>query len=256
MSGGVMDLKKSCSTLNNSPSTGERHSVGGSSYGAVRTGAFMGLKILRSQPDSASGRPDCLANVASSEWHGLTGSDGLVRHCPERLTGRAFLERYGAHIDAATTVEDDATYEVRAATAHPIGESLRVRLFAALLAGPPGAEQRELLGELMRASHASYGACGLGSAGTDRLVQLVEASRRDSLARGEAPLLHGAKITGGGSGGTVCVLATDGPEAERLVEGILAQYAEERGGPRPAVFRSSSDGAAAFGCVRLQGTAS
>jgi hypothetical protein len=34
-------------------------------------------------------------------------------------------------------------------------------------------EQLETLGELMYQSHASYSRCGLGSEGTDRLVELV-----------------------------------------------------------------------------------
>ena len=50
----------------------------------------------------------------------------------------------------------------------------------------------------MYESHASYSACGLGSDGTDRLVTLA---REAGAARG----IYGAKITGGGSGGTVAV---------------------------------------------------
>ena len=63
-----------------------------------------------------------------------------------------------------------------------------------------GVGQKSALGELMYESHASYGACGLGSGGTDLLVKLV---RESGLATG----LYGAKITGGGSGGVVAVLA-------------------------------------------------
>ena len=51
----------------------------------------------------------------------------------------------------------------------------------------------------MYESHASYSACGLGSGGTDELVALA---REAGPARG----IYGAKITGGGSGGTVAVL--------------------------------------------------
>ena len=58
----------------------------------------------------------------------------------------------------------------------------------------------------MYESHASYSACGLGSDGTDRLVQLVREA-------GPAAGLYGAKITGGGSGGTVAVLAAPGRRA-------------------------------------------
>lgn len=50
-------------------------------------------------------------------------------------------------------------------------------------------------------SHASYGRCGLGSEGTDRLVALVRAEAAAARAAGAEPPLYGAKITGGGSGG-------------------------------------------------------
>ncbi len=55
------------------------------------------------------------------------------------------------------------------------------------------------MGELMYASHESYSACGLGSSGTDRLVEMVRQA-------GPEAGLFGGKITGGGSGGTVAVL--------------------------------------------------
>jgi L-arabinokinase len=53
------------------------------------------------------------------------------------------------------------------------------------------------LGELMSESHASYSACGLGSDRTDEIVEEFK----------KFPSVAGAKITGGGSGGTVCALA-------------------------------------------------
>ena len=55
------------------------------------------------------------------------------------------------------------------------------------------------MGRLMYESHASYSACGLGSTGTDLIVDLVKSAGADQG-------LFGAKITGGGSGGTVAVL--------------------------------------------------
>ena len=50
-------------------------------------------------------------------------------------------------------------------------------------------------------SHASYGRCGLGSDGTNRIVALVRDEAAAATVRGEAAPLYGAKITGGGSGG-------------------------------------------------------
>ena len=90
-------------------------------------------------------------------------------------------------------------------------------------------------------SHASYSACGLGSDGTDALVELV---REAGVERG----LFGAKITGGGSGGTVAVLGR--ADAEGAVQEIAGRYAEQSG-RSPHVFSGSSPGAAAFGTLSI-----
>lgn len=57
-------------------------------------------------------------------------------------------------------------------------------------------------------SHYSYSKCGLGSHGTDRLVALVKHTKQKAQFDGAS--LFGAKITGGGCGGTVCVLGRAG----------------------------------------------
>ena len=93
----------------------------------------------------------------------------------------------------------------------------------------------------MYQAHASYSACGLGSDGTDRLVELV-------LEAGVKSGLYGAKITGGGSGGTVAILGR--ADAEQAVQTIASQYAEETG-REPYIFSGSSPGADAFGLVVL-----
>ena len=81
------------------------------------------------------------------------------------------------------------------------------------------------LGALMYESHASYSACGLGSSGTDDLVALA----RDA---GPARGVFGAKITGGGSGGTVALLTR--ADAGSVVEEIATRYA---GAQRPRDLR-------------------
>jgi galactokinase len=161
---------------------------------------------------------------------------------PEQLAGGAFLARYGSLTDPVTRVQPERIYPVRAATAHPIYEHARVERFRTLLlAGDTTNDGLAQLGELMYESHASYSACGLGTAGTDRLVALVRAA-------GPARGLYGAKITGGGSGGTVAVLARHG--CKHHVLAIARQYERETG--RPAlVLGGSSPGAAAFGVHRL-----
>jgi L-arabinokinase len=81
----------------------------------------------------------------------------------------------------------------------------------------------------------------LGSAATDRLVELVRQA-------GPSEGLYGAKITGGGSGGTVAVLSRR--EASDSVKRVAERYAKETG-YRPHIFSGSSPGSAAFGFLRL-----
>ena len=101
-------------------------------------------------------------------------------------------------------------------------------------------EQLELLGELMYQAHSSYSLCGIGSEGTDTLVELVKESA--SRAAG----LYGAKITGGGSGGSVCILGSRTEQSEEAVRAVAAEY-QRRTGLEPYVFSGSSLGADQFG---------
>jgi galactokinase len=230
--------------------SGIRHAVSGADYGSVRVGAFMGYRIVADLCGWEARRAESgrvvvddrvfggyLANIAPSTWEAR-----FRDRIPESLDGRAFLDRYQGLTDTVTRVDPSATYAVRSCTEHPIREHHRVRLFRALLEGGAQSEaSRGLLGELMVQSHASYGACGLGSDGTDRLVELVREA-------GAASGLYGAKITGGGSGGTVAVLARAGsrPTLERLV----AQYTRETG-RASAIVGGSSMGALEYGVKRL-----
>ena len=230
--------------------SGIRHQVGGADYGAVRTGAFMGYRIIADQAGLATtvreGRVQVddpiwrgyLANIVPSEWESRFRSA-----VPELMDGSVFLQRYGGTTDSVTSVDSARAYAVRQCTAHPIYEHHRVCLFRALLeTGAASEEQRLLLGELMYQSHASYSACGLGSSGTDHLVQLVREA-------GAAAGVYGAKITGGGSGGVVAVLARAGSRA--AVEEIARAYLRLTG--RPAmVLGGSSDGAIRFGTRRYE----
>ena len=116
-----------------------------------------------------------------------------------------------------------------------------MRLYAELIASTTRQRRSELLGELMYQSHASYSACGLGVAGTDRLVELVREA-------GPAQGLFGARITGGGSGGTVAVLSQR--SAGAAVASVADRFARETS-HRPYIFAGSSPGSAAFGHLRL-----
>jgi L-arabinokinase len=230
--------------------SGERHAVSGSDYASVRIGAFMGYRILAERAGlPARVLPDGRVEIEDPLWRGylanVTPSELFGRFAgalPERLAGAAFLARYAGTTDPVTRVDAARAYAVRAAAEHPVLEHFRVRAFAELVAGAAAERRRELLGELMYQSHASYGRCGLGSPGTDRLVDLVRSA-------GAGSGLYGARITGGGSGGTVAVLGSR--EAGPAVAAVAERYGQETG-RRPLVFSGSSPGAHAFGTLRLR----
>ena len=56
-------------------------------------------------------------------------------------------------------------------------------------------------------SHHALRASQLPADGTDRLVELVQQEQDAAAARREEPALYGAKITGGGCGGELLLLA-------------------------------------------------
>jgi L-arabinokinase len=229
--------------------SGIRHAVSGADYGTVRTAAFMGYRILAEAAGLRAERHGGAVRISDAAWRGYLAnvSPGAFEErfeaiLPARMEGRLFLERYGGITDTVTRVDPRRTYPVRQATAHPIYENARVRRFAELLGVlPERAGVAEEMGRLMRASHASYGACGLGSDGTDRLVEMV-------TALGPERGCFGAKITGGGSGGTVAVFSTE--DAVASLRLLADRYADETG--RTAeVFEGSSPGMAATGVLRL-----
>jgi L-arabinokinase len=223
--------------------SGVRHSVGGSDYSSVRCGAFMGYRIiadvvgLATKPARGETRAveiddphwnGYLANLAPNEFR-----DRFAEHVPDCMSGSEFLERYAGVTDRVTRVDPDRKYAVLAPTVHPIEENQRVGDFRQLLQGSIDEQALLAMGELRYAAHDSYTACGLGSEATDSLVNLVkEAGLRSGL--------YGAKITGGGGGGTVAILGR--ADAEQTVADVARRYAE-RTGRETYVFRGSSPGA-------------
>ena len=231
--------------------SGVRHSVGGSDYGTVRTAAFMGYRViadiagLRAHEGETEGR----LKIEDPRWHGYLANvtpeefeESYATQLPARMSGAEFLARYRGITDGVTKVEPGREYPVLAATRHPICEHARVSEFSNILRDWRGLAQAERLGELMYESHASYSACGLGSVGTDEIVRLVREAGR---ARG----LFGAKITGGGSGGTVAILGRS--DAGDEVARVAAEYAASAGVPS-LVLGGTSPGACRFGHLVLR----
>jgi galactokinase len=228
--------------------SGIRHSVGGADYRTVRTAAFMGYRIIAelvglSSKDTNAGHlvidderwNGYLANISPQEF-----AREYSPHIPERMSGQEFLDNYEGITDTVTSVDPFVDYPVLAATRHPIYEHDRVNSFAAILKNWRGNEQARELGDLMYESHQSYSRCGLGSTGTDALVALVRETAADDL--------YGAKITGGGSGGTVAVLGRRG--AGEAVYKVAARY-REQSVYEPAIICGSSPGANAFGYLKI-----
>lgn len=222
--------------------SGVRHAVTGASYGDVRVAAFMGYRIIADHLN---------LNFEVSDLRQVSVDDPLYQGflcnipveqfraeflplLPEQMRGDEFLARFGGTTDPITKVEAAKTYPVRAATTHPVKEETRVQQFISLLGEPTTNENLLLLGELMYQAHTSYSRCGLGSEATDALVKAVHKAGPE---RG----VFGAKITGGGSGGTVAVLAA-GPNGITTASEIAAQHARDFG-IKPYLFRGSSPGA-------------
>ncbi|XP_061362544.1 L-arabinokinase-like [Gastrolobium bilobum] len=255
--------------------SGIRHSVGGADYGSVRIGAFMGMKMIKSMASkelsemcAASGLNyddveqddiellkqeaslEYLCNLPPHRYEAL-----YAKTIPESITGETFLEEYKNHNDPVTIIDQKRTYVVRAPAIHPIYENFRVKTFKALLTSATSTDQLTALGELLYQCHYSYGACGLGSDGTDRLVHLVQELQHSAASKSEGGTLCGAKITGGGSGGTVCVIGRNCLKSSEHIFEVQQRYRKATG-YLPFIFEGSSPGAGKFGYLKIRRRAS
>lgn len=212
--------------------SGVEHSIGGLAYGRIRAAAFMGLKIITAAGAAPSGYWCNVSPGDFTAWY-----EHLL---PEELPGADFLRRYGKTADTITTVRPDLSYPVLQASRHPVYENARVHRFADLLLQGDEAAMMEA-GNLMVQSHESYSACGLGAPETDLLVSLVQ-------ERGPSAGLYGAKITGGGSGGTVAILAAQDTAA--VIREITNEYRRQTG-LKPTVLTGSTQGAMQWGVKSL-----
>jgi L-arabinokinase len=228
--------------------SGVRHSVAGADYSSVRAGAFMGYRIIAHKAGFSWEKlreglvkvdddlwVGCLSNISPDEYQ-----RDFATMIPDTITGDEFLGKFGGVTDRVSIIDRSVKYRVKAATEHAIYESERVRTFAELLSENVNDETLKTLGNLMYKCHESYAACGLTEPRTDRIVDLV---RQDTSGD-----LFGARITGGGSGGTVAILARRNSHA--AIANIAGKIANETG-HEPYVFHGSSPGASRFGHIRL-----
>lgn len=225
-----------------------RHSVGGGMYGRTRCAAFMGHKIIleKMREMGVQAGRELIADPMRGYLANLLLEDYkkyFRQFLPEEMKGSDFLQQYGTTSDSVTSVDPDQTYHVLGATDHHVFESRRIRNFVEFLEQanqtPPHTAERSVLldkaGHLMYASHVAYREdARLGAEECDLLVDLVRQYEKAGL--------YGAKITGGGSGGTVAVLANQTEKADTAIAEILEQY-KQKTGLQPEAFLGTSPGA-------------
>lgn len=233
--------------------SGVRHAVTGAKYEAARAAAFIGFRMIcdwEGLPLTVDDR-DKIPRFVEPRWNGYISNipPALFRsqyehNLPLLASGAEILALGKTHPDPFTILRPGENYRVRACTRYAVEENHRVELFVELARGAESASgvAFRLMGELMFQSHWSYTECGLGCEATDLLVELV----RRECGGGQ---LYGAKITGGGAGGTAAVLGAQGPEC--AFRRVVCAYGKSRGF-EPYVFEGSSPGADRFGLRTLQ----
>jgi galactokinase len=234
--------------------SGVRHAVTGIEYEAARAAAFIGYRMicewenLPIEKDKSGPIP----RYTDPRWKGFLSNvvpsifrSRYEQRLPELISGAEILSRGVEHPDPFTAVRPEVNYRVRACTRYAIEENQRIELFIELARGTthqPSIAAFRQMGELMFQSHWSYTECGLGCTATDQLIDLVRQHGGDDL-------LFGAKITGGGAGGTVAVLGS--AAADSAFQKVVAGYAQLRSFTS-YVFEGSSIGADRYGIRELQ----
>ena len=137
-------------------------------------------------------------------------------------------------------------YPVRAATRYAVEENWRVHTFFQPAFQTRSDDRRHHgLSSWVNSCIfpiSGYSECGLGSEATDKIVELVREEKANDLL--------GAKITGGGAGGTVAILGWNTPDAEKAFKRVLDQYASWSK-TEPYVFSGSSAGSDKFGVLKF-----
>ena len=210
--------------------SGVRHAVSGASYSDVRAAAFMSYTIIALNEGATV--EELEQARTSGDWGKLPFKGFLANIpvpvfeekylslLPEEILGKDFLSRYKVSIDPVTTIDEQKIYKPLVCGSHPVYENARVSEFKTLLKNfkKQGDKQASLIqmGNLMMKSHESYSAVGLGNEYTDKIVEMI----RDA---GPARGVFGARVSGGGNGGTVCILSYD-KEGKNTIKEIYHKY--------------------------------
>ncbi len=210
--------------------SGIRHAVSGASYSDVRTAAFMSYTIIAIHEGATIEELD-LAKI-SRDWSKLPYQGFLanipvpvfeekyISLLPEEISGKDFLSEYKVSIDTVTTINENNMYKPVVCGSHPVYENSRVNEFKVLLKHFKKEVDKHAaltqMGKLMLQSHESYSKVGLGNEYTDKIVEMV---REAGAGNG----VFGARVSGGGNGGTVCVLSY-GKAGKDAVKEIYWKY--------------------------------
>ncbi len=226
--------------------SGVSHQVSGIEYESARAAAFMGYKMIcdNENIEVIEQTENDIKRFTDSKWNGYLANvspsifESHYRNIlPQRISGMEYIKNHSIHVDPFTQVRDDIHYNVLANTKYAVEENNRVNVFSELSRGASTQRAYSLMGELMYQSHWGYTECGLGAKATDILVGIC---REAGINQG----IYGAKITGGGAGGTVAILADK--NASAVIYEIFSSYKELNLGI-PYLFEGSSDGADAYG---------
>jgi len=211
--------------------SGVRHAVSGASYSDVRAAAFMSYSIIALSEGATAEELDHAR--ASADWSRLPYKGFLANIpvpvfeekylslLPPEIPGKDFLSRYKVSIDPVTTIDEQKIYKPLVCGSHPVYENARVKEFKSWLKSFKKQDDKQgalvRMGGLMMQSHESYSAVGLGNKFTDKIVDMV---------RGHGNSVYGARVSGGGNGGTVCILSY-GKEGKNSVKEIYGRYKRE-----------------------------
>ncbi len=231
--------------------SGIRHAISGASYSDVRAAAFMSYTIIAlkegatvEELDQARTTGDWsklpfkgfLANIPVSAFE-----EKYISILPGEISGAGFLAHYKLSIDTVTNIDENKIYRPAVCGSHPVYENARVNEFKILLKNFKKQEDKQAsliqMGNLMMQSHESYSAVGLGNEFTDKIVEMI----RDA---GPAHGVFGARVSGGGNGGTVCILSYS-KEGKNAVKEIYYKYKQIQK-QKLFFFSGSSQGAYAL----------
>jgi L-arabinokinase len=162
-------------------------------------------------------------NEAAARLSAISPTEYVERYrdrLPSKITGKAFVAKFGALRGLNGQLDPDEVYKVRSRAEHHIYENRRVQEFAAGITRARRTGSVEALaqaGELMYASHWSHSQrCGIGGVEPDQLVAGIR-------KHGHAAGLFGAKVTAGGAGGELVVLMRDNAQARAALADAIAK---------------------------------